>query len=98
MLRGAKTIRMHGQDIPFEAEVFQIEGLSAHADYQELTTWLAGLDRAPSHVFITHGEPPAAEAFRAHLDRTFGWRCEVPSLGDWTDLAHPLRRAASAEA
>lgn len=86
MLRGAATIRMHGREVPLKAEVAQIGGLSAHGDYAELSDWLRGLARAPSRVFVTHGDPEAAEAFRAHLEGAFGWSCEVPGLGDQVDL------------
>ena len=33
---GAKTIRIFGQDVPVKAKVFTINGLSAHADRDEL--------------------------------------------------------------
>jgi metallo-beta-lactamase family protein len=33
---------------------------------------------APKRVFLTHGEPAAADALRRHLDESLHWRCEVP--------------------
>jgi len=78
---GAREIKIHGALWPVRAEVEQLSGLSAHADYEELTAWLAPLRRRPSRVLVTHGEPAAAAAFAAHLHSAFGWRAELPSDG-----------------
>lgn len=94
MLQGADTIRMHGQEVPLRAEVVQIGGLSAHGDYEELSDWLRGMEKAPSRVFVTHGDPDASEAFRGHLEKTFGWSCEAPKLGDRVDLAPAAKARA----
>jgi metallo-beta-lactamase family protein len=78
---GAREIKIHGALWPIRAEVSQISGLSAHADYEELVAWLKPLRQRPSRVFVTHGEPAAAAAFAEHLRRAFGWRAELPADG-----------------
>lgn len=74
----APAIRIHGDDVPVRASVVALSSLSAHADYQELTTWLHSISVPPERTFVTHGEPGAADALRRHLDETLHWRCEVP--------------------
>ena len=78
---GAREIKIHGALWAVRAEVAQISGLSAHADYEELIAWLAPLRRRPSRVFVTHGEPAAAAAFAERLHGAFGWRAELPADG-----------------
>jgi metallo-beta-lactamase family protein len=78
---GARELKIHGALWPIRAEVEQISGLSAHADYEELIRWVAPLPRRPGRVFVTHGEPAAAAAFAEHLHKAFGWRAEVPADG-----------------
>ena len=56
--------------------------MSAHADYEELLQWLASFRRAPRHVFVTHGEPSAADALRRKIGERFGWSCSVPEYRD----------------
>ncbi len=63
------------------ASVVRVDGLSAHADYQELLDWLAASDLSPRRVFVTHGEPAASAAFRTTLERSFGWNVSVPGMG-----------------
>jgi len=81
MVNGAKQVRIHGQQVPIRAKVVQIPGLSAHADYAEMTDWLRHIGRPPMRTFITHGEKNAAQAFARHLTAEFNWPVEVPAEG-----------------
>lgn len=81
MLDGTDELKIHGQYVPVKAEVVQVEGLSAHADYAELIDWLAPAALSPRQVFVTHGEPAAADAFRRRLRDAFGWNAVVPDDG-----------------
>jgi len=82
LLQGAGHIKIHGEQVLIRAQIEQISGLSAHADYQELIEWLAPLGRAPSYVFITHGEPKASSALQGHLREGLGWKSEIPKDGE----------------
>jgi len=50
---------------------------SAHADREQLLAWLGTL-RAPRRVFVTHGEPVAADALRLAIEERHGWQTTVP--------------------
>jgi metallo-beta-lactamase family protein len=78
LLAGARSLRIHGEDVPVNAEVVALSNLSAHADYSEILDWLGGFDAAPRQTFITHGEPASADALRLHIERDLKWRCRVP--------------------
>lgn len=86
LVNGARQIRVHGQDVNIRAEVVGIPGLSAHADYSELGTWLGASKRRPSRVFITHGATGASAGLKAHLDKELGWHCEIPGDGSTVEL------------
>ncbi|MEJ5992352.1 MBL fold metallo-hydrolase [Ramlibacter sp. PS3R-8] len=75
---GATQIKIHGDYVPVRAEVANIGALSAHADRNELLAWLAKLPRAPRRVFVTHGEPVAADHLRQAIEEKHGWSCTVP--------------------
>ena len=78
LVGGAKEIRIHGDWIPVRAEVATLDGLSAHADRDGLLAWIGALPRAPQHVYVTHGEPSAADALRQAIQERHGWPCSVP--------------------
>jgi metallo-beta-lactamase family protein len=75
---GATQIKIHGNYVPVRAEVANIGSLSAHADRNELLGWLAKLPRAPRRVFVTHGEPVAADQLRQAIEEKHGWPSTVP--------------------
>jgi metallo-beta-lactamase family protein len=78
MLSGAQFVRIHGEDIPIRARVLKIDGLSAHADSQEIIAWLKQCKQTPTTTFITHGEPAGADGLRQKIERELHWKCEVP--------------------
>jgi metallo-beta-lactamase family protein len=69
----AKIVHLFGKEIPVKASIHTIGGLSAHADQAGLIRWLKGFQQAPSHVYITHGEPYAAEQLKAAIHSQLGW-------------------------
>jgi metallo-beta-lactamase family protein len=83
---GAAVISIHKQEVPVRAEIVDLGNLSGHADRDELQRWFASVSRPPRAVFVTHGEPPAADALAAQLRATRGWRVHVPRLGEAFDL------------
>lgn len=75
---GARTLRMFGREVKIRAEVVQLEGFSGHADAAELLAWMRTAPSAPSIVYVTHGEPDAADALRSRIRHELGWRARVP--------------------
>jgi metallo-beta-lactamase family protein len=75
---GAKEIKIHGKYVPVKAEVVNLGSLSAHADREELLAWIGALPRAPKRVFVTHGEPVAADTFRRAIEEKYRWPASVP--------------------
>jgi metallo-beta-lactamase family protein len=86
MVSGARTVKIHGQQVPIRAEVAQLDSLSAHADRDELLAWIGALPSAPQRVFVTHGEPVAADALRQAIEERHRWPCSVPEYRDAVEL------------
>ena len=83
---GASTVRIYGQDVPISAEVVQLAAASAHADAGEILDWLRSAPRPPRGVFVTHGEPDAADALRVRIQRELGWASHVPEYLERANL------------
>lgn len=81
LLDGADELKIHGRYVSVRARVVQVPGLSAHADYAEMIDWLRTAALEPRRVFVTHGEPAAADALRRRLRDAFGWDVVVPDDG-----------------
>jgi metallo-beta-lactamase family protein len=78
LINGVPSVKIHGEYVPVEAEIVSLESLSAHSDYAEILEWLGGFEASPKITFITHGEPPAADALRHRIEEQLHWRCRVP--------------------
>ncbi|MBR0457857.1 MAG: MBL fold metallo-hydrolase [Victivallales bacterium] len=86
ILEGEKKVRILGEEVQVQANIERISGFSAHADKQELVSWLKTVSRPPRHLFITHGEPEAANAFSEYVTETLGWQNSVPKYQDSVTL------------
>jgi metallo-beta-lactamase family protein len=87
---GAQELKIHGQYVSVRAQVRKLDGLSAHADYVELIDWLERSGVHPRRVFVTHGEPAAADAFRRRLRDELGLDAVVPDHGS----RYPLSKSS----
>jgi metallo-beta-lactamase family protein len=88
---GARSLRIHGEDVPVRAQIVDLGGMSGHADRSELLRWVAGLQQDPQQVFVTHGEEHASKALAESLRRRHGWNVTVPRHG----VTYPLMTAGS---
>jgi metallo-beta-lactamase family protein len=86
LIDGASELKLLGQYVPVRARIARLDGLSAHADHAELVDWLRRSNLSPRRVFVNHGEPSAADAFRRRLAETFGWDAIVPEAGATVSL------------
>src|SRR5690606_22564441 len=48
LLEGAKSTKIHGEEIPVRAHIDTLDSISAHADGNEVMAWLRKLPKAPS--------------------------------------------------
>jgi len=78
LLEGENTSRMYGMEIPVKAKIYQIEGMSAHADQEELMEWAEGFATKPKITFLIHGEKEASEALSTKLHQELEWNTIVP--------------------
>lgn len=86
LINGTTSIRIHGEDIPVKARICHFDTFSAHADNEQMIDWLKSIKTPPKQVFVTHGEPNAADAMAEKIQQKLGWQAMVPDLGDSFDL------------
>ena len=83
---GAKTMSLFGQTVPVRAEIVEMGQFSAHAGKSELLRWLTGLQVAPKQVWLTHGEPAAAQALQRAITEKFQWKAAVARYLDTVEI------------
>ena len=83
---GAKTLSLYGKMVPVLAEIVQMGQLSAHAGKSELLRWLTGLQVPPKQVYLTHGEPAAAQSLQQAITEKFRWKAAVARYLDAVEV------------
>jgi metallo-beta-lactamase family protein len=78
LVDGAKKIKIHGEIFSVKADIVSLDNLSAHADYEEILTWLGNFKNPPKKTFIVHGSIESAEALQKKIIAKFGWKTEIP--------------------
>lgn len=79
LVDGEPYINIYGQELEVKAKIYQIQGLSAHADQEELIDWAEGFAEKPKLAFIVHGEDKATEALSRRLKDELGWNPIIPN-------------------
>lgn len=82
LLEGVKKVKIMGEEISVKAKIVNLEGFSAHADKDQLTTWLGNFKTKPANIFVVHGEHDMSEPFAALITDKFGIPTYVPKYGD----------------
>lgn len=69
---GLRKIRIHHEEVSVAAEILSVDSLSAHADCEDLSNFVANFKIKPNKVFLNHGEPNALEtlAYALRVDQT----------------------------
>lgn len=86
LVAGAREVKIHGAWFDVRAQVSQVDGYSAHADADEIMRWLRAMRRAPSQVYLCHGEPEAADTLRQRIEEQLGWATRVPEHMESVEL------------
>lgn len=82
---GAKQLKIHGQYVSVRAEVVALKGFSAHADADQVVSWLSDLAE-PQVVYVVHGEPEASAALVAKIQDELDWTAVAPRFGERVSL------------
>ncbi|MCE7057322.1 MBL fold metallo-hydrolase [Algoriphagus sp. AGSA1] len=79
IVNGESEIRIFGQEVPVKAKVYNVEGLSAHADQNELIEWAEGFTEKPKLAFMIHGEEKSSSVLAEKLKKELGWNTVIPN-------------------
>ncbi len=90
LIEGARHLKINGRHVPVRAEVLQDTEFSGHAGASELVRWIAELDPQPEALFLVHGEPEAAAALEARLEKELGVMAVVAKHGEKVLLSDPV--------
>ncbi len=83
---GAKKVRILGDEYKIKAKIEQINGISAHADQNDMLDWIKKFKSPPKEIFLVHGEPESSQAFGKFLRGQIDSNISIPAYGDTASL------------
>jgi len=83
---GARQVKVYGEDIAVNANIYTLGGFSAHADQRSLLKWLSTNRNQKAKVFVVHGEEESSETFAKELNKNLNLNAYVPQWGEIIDL------------
>lgn len=86
MLEGDEEIKIYGKYYKVKARIANIEGMSAHADQNELINWMSEIKHQPEKIFIVHGEKDGALGLKNKIKEIYNWDAEIPQLNDVAEI------------
>ena len=78
---GAKTVKIFGEPIAVNAHIYNLEGLSGHADKNGLLNWIESFMEKPKEILLVHGDEEAQENFKQLLDSK-GYSSRIVESGE----------------
>jgi len=78
---GAKTVKIFGEQIAVKAHIYNLEGLSGHADRNGLFNWIEGFMDKPKEILLVHGDKEAQDSFKQLLDSK-GYSARIVESGE----------------
>ena len=73
LVEGEKNITLFGEAVHVNAEIYNLEGFSGHADQNGLYSWIASFTQKPKQVFLVHGEKQSKEDFGKLIHDQLGY-------------------------
>lgn len=82
LVEGARNIEIDDQVYNVAAEISVFRGFSAHADRNDLLSWLDTYDKSRlKKIFLVHAEPEQSLPFQQRLEES-AYDSVIPSIGD----------------
>lgn len=72
IVNGDKDVSIFGEKIHINAEIYNLEGFSGHADREGLLEWISSFTKAPKEIFLVHGEEKSKKDFADSIKKALG--------------------------
>jgi len=78
---GARWIKLYNEKVRVKAKIFTINGFSAHADQNELISWMGGFKRL-GDIYLVHGESDKEEALKKAIKKRLEKKATIVEQGE----------------
>lgn len=72
LVNGIKDVVLFGEAVHVNAEIYNLEGFSGHADKNGLLEWVSSFQQKPKQLFLVHGEEQSKFDLAKSIQETTG--------------------------
>ena len=81
LLEGNKKVKIFGEEIAVNAEIYTLQGMSGHADRAGLYKFIDFFKQKPKEIILVHGDKEEQESFY-NLLKSNEYKVRIASLGE----------------
>lgn len=86
ILEGEKKVKIFGEEIYVNCKIYNLNGLSGHADQKGLLDWVSAFRKKPAKIFLVHGEEDSLNEFSNLLEHNFDSQIEIARIGETVEI------------
>ena len=83
---GAKSVQIHGEEVPVRCRVITLSGYSAHADQRQLLEWIGPMRFSLKKLFVVQGEEEQGKALVQKIINDLAIHAEIPAAAQAYEL------------
>ena len=72
LVNGIKDVVLFGEAVHVNAQIYNLEGFSGHADKNGLLEWISSFQQKPKQLFLVHGEKESKLSLARAIDQETG--------------------------
>lgn len=84
VIEGADRVSIFGEDTAVRAQIWTVNGFSAHADQPILLSWLK--KASPDRAFLVHGEEESLQGFKQAIDQKLTVDAQIPAWKETVEV------------
>lgn len=82
IVEGAPFVKIYGEEIKVRASIHTINGLSAHADREDMLRWIEGMKDDLENIYLIHGEIQTMQHFKQYLKENTAKKVHIVGLNE----------------
>jgi metallo-beta-lactamase family protein len=81
ILEGTRKVKIFGEDVAVNAQIYNLNGLSGHADKNGLLKWISAFRKKPKEIMLVHGDKDVLKSFQQELTDK-GYKASIAVNGE----------------
>ena len=87
ILEGEKKVKIFGEEIYVNCKIYNLDGLSGHADQKDIVEWISNFNEKPKKVFLVHGEKNSLNVLSHSIEKELNIHTQIVKLRETVQIS-----------